>query len=47
MRGTKKAGDVFLKKEWYDVKAPGMFSVRNCGKTLVSKTQGMYVAIKS
>jgi len=42
--GKKKAGDVFLKKEWYDVKAPGMFSVRNCGKTLVSKTQGMKIA---
>merc|ERR1719389_1268694 len=37
-------GDPFLKKEGYDIKAPSMFSVRSCGKTLVSKTQGMKIA---
>jgi len=42
--GKKKTGDPFLKKEWYDVKAPSIFSVRNCGKTLVSKTQGTKIA---
>jgi len=42
--GKKKAGDAFLKKEWYDIKAPSMFSVRNCGKTLVSRTQGTKIA---
>merc|ERR1719277_749625 len=42
--GKKKAGDPFLKKEWYDIKAPGVFSVRNCGKTLVSRTQGTKIA---
>jgi len=42
--GKKKAGDPFLKKEWYDIKAPSMFSVRNCGKTLVTKTQGTKIA---
>jgi small subunit ribosomal protein S3Ae len=42
--GKKKAGDPFLKKEWYDIKAPGMFSVRGCGKTLVSRTQGTKIA---
>jgi len=40
----KKTGDPFLKKEWYDIKAPSMFSVRSCGKTLVSKTQGTKIA---
>mmetsp|Transcript_16999 Transcript_16999/g.25423 ORF Transcript_16999/g.25423 Transcript_16999/m.25423 type:complete len:269 (+) Transcript_16999:68-874(+) len=40
----KKAGDPFLKKEWYDIKAPSLFSVRNCGKTLVTKTQGTKIA---
>lgn len=42
--GKKKAGDPFLRKEWYDIKAPGMFHVRNCGKTLVTKTQGTKIA---
>ena len=32
--------DPFTKKEWYDVKAPAMFNVRNIGKTLCSRTQG-------
>eukprot|EP00913_Durusdinium_trenchii_P016658 g15657.t1 len=42
--GKKKAGDPFLRKEWYDIKAPSMFSVRQCGKTLVSRTQGTKIA---
>jgi small subunit ribosomal protein S3Ae len=42
--GKKKQGDPFLKKEWYDIKAPSCFSVRSCGKTLVSKTQGTKIA---
>jgi small subunit ribosomal protein S3Ae len=42
--GKKKAGDPFLKKEWYDVKAPSAFSVRNAGKTLISRTQGTKIA---
>jgi small subunit ribosomal protein S3Ae len=40
----KKAGDPFLKKEWYDIKAPSQFIVRNCGKTLVTRTQGTKIA---
>merc|ERR1719389_1076606 len=44
MGTKKKAGDPFLKKEWYDIKAPSMFTQRNCGKTLVSKTQGTKIA---
>lgn len=42
--GKKKAGDPFLRKEWYDIKAPSMFTVRQCGKTLVSRTQGTKIA---
>ena len=29
---------------WINVQAPSMFSVRNCGKTLVSRTQGTKIA---
>ncbi|RWW65064.1 hypothetical protein BHE74_00027655 [Ensete ventricosum] len=32
--------DPFAKKDWYDIKAPSVFNVRNIGKTLVSRTQG-------
>merc|ERR1712025_707171 len=39
-----KAGDPFLKKEWYDIKAPSTFATRNCGKTLVTRTQGTKIA---
>jgi len=42
--GKKKAGDPFLKKEWYDIKAPSIFSIRNCGKTLVTKSAGTKIA---
>jgi small subunit ribosomal protein S3Ae len=42
--GKKKAGDPFLKKEWFDIKAPSVFSVRTCGKTLVTRTQGTKIA---
>jgi small subunit ribosomal protein S3Ae len=42
--GKKKQGDIFLKKEWYDIKAPSAFAVRSCAKTLVTKTQGTKIA---
>jgi small subunit ribosomal protein S3Ae len=36
--------DPFSKKDWYDVKAPSIFTHRNVGKTLVSRTQGTKIA---
>ncbi len=42
--GKRKPVDPFLKKEWYDIKAPSVFEVRNCGKTLITKTQGQKIA---
>uniref|UniRef100_A0A672LQG1 Uncharacterized protein n=1 Tax=Sinocyclocheilus grahami TaxID=75366 RepID=A0A672LQG1_SINGR len=36
--------DPFSKKDWYDVKAPAMFNIRNLGKTLVTRTQGTRIA---
>jgi len=36
----RKAADPFVKKEWYDVKAPSIFPIRDIGKTPVTKTQG-------
>jgi len=42
--GKKKAGDPFLKKEWYDIKAPSVFGTRQCGKTLVTRTSGTKIA---
>ena len=41
--GKKKAQDVLLKKEWYDIKAPSMFSVKQVGKTLVTRSAGTKV----
>mmetsp|Transcript_513 Transcript_513/g.1103 ORF Transcript_513/g.1103 Transcript_513/m.1103 type:complete len:258 (-) Transcript_513:469-1242(-) len=42
--GKKKAVDPFSKKDWYDVKAPSLFTQRNMGKTLVTRTQGTKIA---
>merc|ERR1711970_1607999 len=42
--GKKKAVDPFTRKDWYDLKAPSMFSVRTFGKTLVTRTQGTKIA---
>jgi hypothetical protein len=36
--------DAFSKKDWYDIKAPSAFQVRNVGKTLVTRSSGMRVA---
>lgn len=40
----KKIIDPFTRKDWYDVKAPSMFAVRQIGKTLVNRTQGTRIA---
>ncbi|XP_037700008.1 40S ribosomal protein S3a-like [Choloepus didactylus] len=40
----KKVVDPFSKKDWYDVKAPAMFNIRNIGKTLDTRTQGTNIA---
>ena len=42
--GKKKAIDPFLKKDWYDIKAPSMFSVKQVGKTLVTRSAGTKIA---
>jgi len=42
--GKKKQADPFLKKEWYTIKAPSMFTTRTCGRTLVTRTQGTKLA---
>ncbi|KAJ4867418.1 40S ribosomal protein S3a-1 [Raphanus sativus] len=42
--GKKKIVDPFSKKDWYDIKAPSLFTQRNVGKTLVSRTQGTKIA---
>eukprot|EP00158_Paraphelidium_tribonemae_P000598 Partr_v1_DN22917_c0_g1_i1_m42523 putative 40s ribosomal protein len=37
----KKVQDPFARKDWYDIKAPSMFEVRNVGKTCVNRSQGL------
>ena len=32
--------DPFLKKEWYKLVAPSIFATKDCGKTIITKTQG-------
>lgn len=39
-KGKKKVVDPFTRKEWYDVKAPSLFTNRQVGKTLCNRTQG-------
>lgn len=40
----KKAVDPFQKKEWYNIKAPSLFTKRVAGKTLITRTQGTKIA---
>uniref|UniRef100_A0A0N4ZVB0 Small ribosomal subunit protein eS1 n=1 Tax=Parastrongyloides trichosuri TaxID=131310 RepID=A0A0N4ZVB0_PARTI len=40
----KKIIDPFTRKEWYDIKAPSMFTSRQVGKTFINKTQGTKIA---
>jgi small subunit ribosomal protein S3Ae len=43
----KKVQDPFLRKEWYDVKAPAPFTNRVVGKTCVTRTTGTKIASDS
>ena len=36
--------DPFLKKEWYKLVAPSIFAAKDCGKTIITKTQGTKIA---
>lgn len=40
----KKIVDPFTRKDWYDVKAPNMFTNRQIGVTVVNRTQGTKIA---
>jgi len=42
--GARKQADPFVRKEWYDVRAPSVFPSRALGHTVVTKTQGNRVA---
>jgi len=42
--GKKKIVDPFLKKDQYTIKAPSMFSTRNAGKTIITRTAGTKIA---
>jgi small subunit ribosomal protein S3Ae len=44
-KGAKKRlTDPFAKKEWYDIKAPAVFPVRQVGKTIATKSTGLKLA---
>eukprot|EP00462_Mataza_sp_D1_P002936 CAMPEP_0175102628 /NCGR_PEP_ID=MMETSP0086_2-20121207/8568_1 /TAXON_ID=136419 /ORGANISM="Unknown Unknown, Strain D1" /LENGTH=260 /DNA_ID=CAMNT_0016377511 /DNA_START=40 /DNA_END=822 /DNA_ORIENTATION=- len=40
-KGNKKIVDPFSKKDWFDLKAPAIFPIRQVGKTLATRSQGM------
>jgi len=40
-KGLKKRVDPFARKDWYSLKAPSSFNVRDVGKTLVNRTTGL------
>merc|ERR1712146_695634 len=40
----KKIVDPFTKKDWYDIKAPSLFTNKLAGKTPVTRTQGTKIA---
>jgi len=42
--GKKKAQDPFARKELYVIKAPSIFTTKNAGKTIITRTQGTKIA---
>ncbi|MCD9643043.1 40S ribosomal protein S3-1 [Datura stramonium] len=38
-RRKKKVTNPYAKKDWYDIKAPSVFEIKNVGKTLVTRTR--------
>merc|ERR1739848_955030 len=40
----KKIIDPFASKDWYDIKAPSIFTNPQCGKTLITRTKGTKIA---
>jgi small subunit ribosomal protein S3Ae len=42
--GKKKAQDPFARKDLYTIKAPSIFTSRNAGKTIISRTAGTKIA---
>jgi len=44
---SKKIIDPFARKDWYDIKAPTLFTQHNVGKTPVNRTQGNVIASDS
>jgi len=42
--GKKKIINPFSRKDWYDVKAPAQFKIRQVGKTPVTRTTGTKIA---
>jgi len=45
--GKKKVVDPFSRKDWYEIKAPGVFKNRMVGYSLVNRTQGTRIAADS
>merc|ERR1711916_167096 len=43
-KGGKKVIDPMTRKEWYNIKAPNLFKIREVGKTPVNRSQGTYIA---
>jgi len=40
----RRTVDPFAKKEWYEIRAPNVFTTRSVGHTVVNRTQGMNIA---
>ncbi|KAG9391786.1 Ribosomal protein S3Ae [Carpediemonas membranifera] len=46
-KAGRKAVDAFAKKEWYNIRAPAVFTDRDAGVTCVNRTQGTRIASDS